>query len=216
MASDKRDFKGVWFPAEVWLDDRLTALEKMILMEIDSLDNEGGCFASNEYLAEFCQCSKSKVSAAVSKLRRLGFVRVLSFDGRKRVLGSCLSFSVGQPTKNEKSAYQNLEEIVLEDSTSESTNECMAKPKTRRFQPPTLEEALAYADERGYSIDVRHFIDYYTANGWTQGRGKPIRDWRAAMRNWVRNDRNWNPRKDRNDSTADLGGYDFDALEERH
>lgn len=216
MATDKRDFKGVWFPAEVWLDDRLTALEKMILMEIDSLDNDDGCFATNEYLAEFCQCSKSKVSGAVSKLRRLGYVRVRSFDGRKRVLESCLSFSVGQGTKNEKAAYQNLEEIVLEDSTSQSSNECMAQTKRRRFQPPTVDEASAYAEERGYSVDVTRFIDYYTANGWVQGRGKPIKDWRAALRNWARNDRDWGHRKGSDDSAADLDGYDFDALEERH
>ena len=53
MAGEKRDFKGVWFPAEVWLDERLTALDKFILMEIDSLDNDDGCYASNEHLAKF-------------------------------------------------------------------------------------------------------------------------------------------------------------------
>ena len=54
--SENRDFKGVWIPKEVWLDTRLNALDKVILMEIDSLDQgEKGCYASNEHLAEFCQ-----------------------------------------------------------------------------------------------------------------------------------------------------------------
>lgn len=40
-----RDFKGVWIPKEVWLDTRLNALDKVILTEIDSLDNgERGCY----------------------------------------------------------------------------------------------------------------------------------------------------------------------------
>lgn len=119
----KREFKGVWFPAEVWLDDRLTALEKMILIEIDSLDGDDGCYASNEYLAKFCQCSQSKVSGAITKLRQLGYIRVKSFDGRKRILESCLAFSVRQTNKKEKSAQQNLEERVLVETTNESNKE---------------------------------------------------------------------------------------------
>ena len=123
MTDSKREFKGVWFPAEVWLDERLTALEKIILIEIDSLDGEDGCYASNEYLAKFCQCSQSKVSSAITKLKNLGYIRVKSFDGRKRILESCLTFSTGQTNKKEKSAPQNLEQIILEKTTSKSAKE---------------------------------------------------------------------------------------------
>lgn len=154
MADDKREFKGVWFPAEVWLDERLTALEKIILMEIDSLDKEDGCFASNEYLAKFCQCSQSKVSSAISKLKKLGYIRVKSFDGRKRFLESCMSFSVGQTTKKEKSAYQNLEEIVLEDSTSKSTNK--HKRRSDEFQ----EAIHGFTDNSELQAAIWDFIEH--------------------------------------------------------
>ena len=45
-----RDFKGVWIPKRVFLDERLNAIEKIILIEIDSLDAEDseGCYARNE------------------------------------------------------------------------------------------------------------------------------------------------------------------------
>lgn len=118
MKDEIRDFKGVWFPAEIWLDERLTALDKFILMEIDSLDNDDGCYASNEHLAKFCQCSQTKVSTAIAKLRKTGYVEVASFDGRRRVLHSCLSFCVGQPFKKCKADSQNLKERILEESTS--------------------------------------------------------------------------------------------------
>lgn len=104
-----RDFKGVWIPKEIWLDDRLTALDKVIFVEIDSLDDgETGCYASNQYLAEFCQCSVTKVSNAVAKLTELGYIETASFDGRKRVLKSRLTKSVRQDNEKCKADEQKV------------------------------------------------------------------------------------------------------------
>lgn len=90
----KRDFKGVWIPKTVWLDKRLSALDKMILTEIDSLaSEERGCFASNAYIADFCQCSEAKVTKSISLLIKLGYLYVASFNGRQRELKSRLSTS---------------------------------------------------------------------------------------------------------------------------
>ena len=98
-----RDFKGVWIPKEVYLDTRLTALDKIILVEIDSLDNgEDGCFASNEYLAEFCQCTNVKVSTSISKLIEIGYLEKIGFDGRRRILKSRLKLSLRQTQTNFK------------------------------------------------------------------------------------------------------------------
>lgn len=105
-----RDFKGVWIPKQVFLDERLNAIEKLILAEVDSLDIEGseGCFASNEYLAKFCQCSVTKVSTSVSKLIKLGYLYVLKNDGRKRYLKSRLSNFESQDFKNSNSGTPNM------------------------------------------------------------------------------------------------------------
>ena len=106
-----RDFKGVWIPKEIWLDKNLNALDKCIFVEVDSLDNEEqGCFASNEYLAEFCQCSETKVSNAISKLIKLGYLLVKSFDGRQRILQSRLTKNVRQTYKICKADLQNLQD----------------------------------------------------------------------------------------------------------
>ena len=61
--------------------------------------------------------------------------------------------------------------------------------KRKRFTPPTVEEVRAYCQERNNSIDPDAFVDYYTANGWVQGRGKPIKDWRATVRTWEARDK---------------------------
>lgn len=62
--------------------------------------------------------------------------------------------------------------------------------KNSHFVPPTLEEVQAYCNERNNSINAEQFIDHYTANGWIQGKGKPIKDWKAAVRTWERNNFN--------------------------
>ncbi len=63
-----RDFKGVWIPKDVWLDHNLSWMEKLLLVEIDSLDAEKGCFASNGYFGEFFNLSPSRISEMVSSL----------------------------------------------------------------------------------------------------------------------------------------------------
>lgn len=61
------------------------------------------------------------------------------------------------------------------------------KPK-KRFVPPTVEEVAAYCAERRNGVNPQRFVDFYTANGWTQGKGKPIKDWQAAVRTWEQRD----------------------------
>lgn len=57
----------------------------------------------------------------------------------------------------------------------------------KRFTAPTLEDVKAYCEERKNNVDAERFIDYYTANGWKVGKN-PMKDWKAAVRSWERND----------------------------
>ena len=101
-----RDFKGVWIPKEIWLNEELTLLEKIIFVEIDSLDNENHCTAGNDYFATFCNCSESKVTKAIKKLKDLGMIEELSFDGRHRKIRVVKSTMQG--SKKYEAESQNL------------------------------------------------------------------------------------------------------------
>ncbi len=141
--NENRDFKGVWIPKKVWLDTRLNALDKIILTEIDSLDNgEKGCYASNEYLAEFCQCSKTKVSTAIKKLIDCGYIYVQNFDGRKRELKSCLSNFERQNFKNCKADFKILKESNIDNNTVNNTNNTLSK-KERKSKSKSYDEQIA-------------------------------------------------------------------------
>lgn len=141
--NESRDFKGVWIPKKVWLDTRLNALDKVILMEIDSLDQgKNGCYASNEHLANFCQCSKTKVSTAISKLIECGYVYIQNFDGRKRKLKSRLSNFERQNIKNCKAEYHNLKESNTDINTDNNTNNTLSK-KERKSKSKSYDEQIA-------------------------------------------------------------------------
>lgn len=71
------------------------------------------------------------------------------------------------------------------------------------FIPPTVEAVRAYCIQRNNSVDAQRFIDFYTANGWVQGKGKkPIKDWKAAVRTWERGETNADGRS----GTASVAG----------
>lgn len=73
-----------------------------------------------------------------------------------------------------------------EDIERENNSVSQAKTRTKRFTPPTLEEVRSYCAERKNNVDAQRFIDYYSSNGWMVGKNK-MKDWRAAVRNWERN-----------------------------
>ena len=58
--------------------------------------------------------------------------------------------------------------------------------RVKRFIPTTVEEVSAYCLERNNGVDAQKFTDYYTANGWYVGKNR-MKDWRAAVRTWERN-----------------------------
>ena len=65
------------------------------------------------------------------------------------------------------------------------------KPKRKKaepFTPPTVEEVDAYCRERNNGITGLQFVDYYSRlkdPAWTIGnQKKPMKDWKAAVRQW--------------------------------
>lgn len=81
----ERKFKGVWIESEVWLNTKLSWMEKCLLAEVNSLDDpENGCTASNKYLSEMFHTSPASIANMLSKLRSENYLETASFDGRKR------------------------------------------------------------------------------------------------------------------------------------
>ncbi len=114
MNEEIRDFKGIWIPKEIWLDKRISALDKIVLMEIDSLDNsDKGCYASNKHIAEFCQCSEATVTRSIAKLTEFGYLYVYQQAGKPRIVKTSINKSdtlvkmIRHPNQNDDTPRQN-------------------------------------------------------------------------------------------------------------
>lgn len=66
-----------------------------------------------------------------------------------------------------------------------SVEEAPKQPK--RFIAPSPDDVKEYCRERKNRVDADKFVDYYTANGWKVGKNA-MKDWKAAVRTWEKND----------------------------
>lgn len=73
-SENNRKFKGVWIPADYWLDENLSIMEVVLITEIDSLDGENGCFASNKHFADFLGVTSGRASQLITNLKEKGYI----------------------------------------------------------------------------------------------------------------------------------------------
>jgi len=82
----EREFLGIWIPAEVWLDQRLTMTEKAFLAEVESFTKNGKTFhKSNDTIRQQYGITPKTVQRIIKKLVELELLECY-FNGRVRHL----------------------------------------------------------------------------------------------------------------------------------
>jgi len=84
--SPERGFKGIWIPKHIWESPDLPILAKVLFAEIDSLDKERGCFASNAYFAKFFGVTDRAIRKHLAVLKERNFIRISMKHGNDRVI----------------------------------------------------------------------------------------------------------------------------------
>jgi len=153
-----RDFKGVWIPKSVWTNTELSWMEKLFIVEIDSLDNENNCFASNSYFAEFFQLSKPRCTQIIKSLETKGYLKVsLEWKGKavtkrtilvnkEKIIGS-KNTKLG--SKNTKQGSKNTKQGVvriLKDNNTVLFNNTINKNLKENLKVETKNEDSEYID----------------------------------------------------------------------
>ena len=188
----KRDFKGVWIPKEIWLSKNLTLQEKVFLVEIDSLDNQEGCFATNQYFADFFGISKTRVSLVIKSLVDKGYITLELGRANKRKLKTSL-IKVKDPLKQKLKTYNNTYNNIYNNKRKETikekknlfllvleyfNRECKTnlRPTEKKRSQFSARLQTYTVDEIKKAITKRCKIKWYQDNGF-------YKDWTSLFRN---------------------------------
>ena len=104
-------------------------------------------------------------------------------------------FPVVQELSSGNNKIDNIYDNKIDNITIKEKKEIKEKKKDlpetkeRVFKKPSIEEISSYCQERNNNINPEQFYDYYEANGWKINRN-PMKDWKATVRNWERNEFN--------------------------
>ena len=112
-------------------------------------------------------------------------------------------------TEAKKADNVNVNDNVLKENTLKGVKE-------KRFAPPTPENVRGYCREMGYTnVDAERFVDFYASKDWMVGKNR-MKDWKAAVRNWARQDQSPVAKKPAAKKNAfqnfEDRGTDYDAM----
>lgn len=114
--------KGLWIPAEILLDEKLTDKEKLVLSMILYLSDEtGSCFASNQYIAIIVKVTPNRVSKIISSLKNKKYIQVIL--KYKKEIKEIEQRQIIPIVQTNNGCSQNKQEGIGEDNNSASQNE---------------------------------------------------------------------------------------------
>ena len=149
----------------------------------------------------------SRTVANRSAAGKLGGRPKANVSAEKQKKQMLLEESNTKQTEAKKADNDNVNDNVLKENTLKGAKE-------KRFAPPTPENVRGYCREMGYTnVDAERFVDFYAAKDWMIGKNR-MKDWKAAVRNWARQDHSSAAGKQKKNAflNFDDRGTDYDAM----
>tara|TARA_B110000503_G_scaffold84575_1_gene128733 strand:+ start:205 stop:885 length:681 start_codon:yes stop_codon:yes gene_type:complete len=202
----ERDFKGVWIPKEIWINKDLTIMQKLFLVEINSLDNDSGCFAGNAHFVDMFELSKQRCSQIINSLAEKEYINItLIYNGKqikKRIIRVSNKFDRVSSTLEGVSSFQGegvkklrggcQEKLIVNNTISNTvSNTVNKKKKSVSFKKPTIIEIKEYCTERKNNVDSETFYHFYESKDWQIGKEK-MKNWKSCIITWEKSNRNNN------------------------
>ncbi len=160
-----RDFKGIWIPKAIWLNTELTVMEKLFLVEIDSLDQAKGCFASNAHFSELFGVTKGRCSQIVKSIEEKGLVKVKLEREGKRVVKRLIRVvnKLNNPIKNIKHPYlenaQGINTVIINTKESENALDFLKINYPSAYETFLLQNKKQIKDFKKFCLDFNDTAD---------------------------------------------------------
>ena len=180
-------------PATGWLFVNLLLMANWTDSEWQGMTiKRGQLVTGRKALAAQTGLSEQTVRTSLNRLRSTNEITIASTN--KFSVITIVNYGKFQdvpemPTSTLTSSLTNDQPATNQQSTTKEQEEQEKQGirSRKRFTPPSVDEVEAYCRERGNAVDAQRFVDFYASKGWKVG-SSGMKDWRAAIRNWERQD----------------------------
>lgn len=193
VEDNRTNLKYLTLDAELFLNDKLNKIDCLVFAMIYLYDGENHCFASNKYIATLFGVTETTISTSISRLREEGYIEIVSFDGRKRVIAvkadykdthslllKNLNGRIKSSLKYIKKEYKEPFISTSSNDDVEHSDECVTSPnnrvsivrreiKSKKFiaselHPPSIEEKKPI-NPKVPTEEERNIIDRWISSG---------------------------------------------------
>lgn len=151
---------------------------------------KGQCVTGRKMLSAALGLSERQIRTAIRHLKATNEVTATATS--KYTIYTLTNFSKYIPLfdkKKEKATNEKpLKRPASDQQATTSNNVNNDNNNKKREAPPPLDTVIKYFEEIKHPLQANLFFDYFQSNGWKVGGKTPMKDWKAAARNWCRRD----------------------------
>lgn len=193
--AERRMFAKTIVLSDAFLDMPLSA--RCLYFTLGMFADDDGFVNSPKGIMRQAGCSEDDMKVLLAKKFLLAFEsgvivikhwRINNYLRNDRYVPTKYIDEKAMLSEDENNAYTLSKPVGIPSNGIPSIGkDSIGKDRLDSSKHPTLDEVKAYCNERNNRVDPERFIDYYTANGWKVGKN-PMKDWKAAVRTWERQD----------------------------
>ena len=198
--AERRMFAKTIIDSDAFLDMPISA--QLLYFHLSMRADDEGFINKPKTIMRICGCKDDDIKILFAKKFVIPFDsgvvvikhwKIHNYIAKDRFVETKYKEEREQLQLDENKAYTTCIQPVYEMQTQDrlgkdrlGKDSIEGEQKRKRFVPPTLQEVKDYCSERKNNVDAERFFDYYSTNGWVQGKNKPIKDWKACVRTWER------------------------------